>query len=386
MNTYKQSICFLILILSGTVSSKPLSRRTLQLLIFTSKGPSFPAKGKISKYLPDMLDQYKVPIDTDQKLRSQHSGNGVRMDYQLGYLISKQFPDFFEEQVKTKSDIYSVTSHSQTSSISAQSFLLGLLHRHPDIRDFTPVKEYSLPPFPGEAPDNQEIPSVLPHGYYPFPVHMMSFENDSLFKPYSPKVCERFFEVNPFQEDETKRYRDRANEIVQNVPELIEVAKEVQDAEELEYPYFKSNLEFIEFFNYLRDMRYFDQKFGLKTMVFFALNLCANVIKSIEYFDGEKLKLFLTPLLEHVKSNVSKLIESRKSPGGSLEYPKLLLYAGNNLNLFALLQLLGLSSSSCIEDVFHMKILPDCYLEPAPGSSIILELFETGEDSKLQIG
>lgn len=261
-----------------------------------------------------------------------------------------------------------------------------MINNHPDTRKFNPFRNYTYPPFPGKIPDDSDLFTVLPKGYYPFPVHMMSPEKNFIFQPFLPEVCYRFNEVNGFDEELSKKYKNRVNLIIKQIPILEKLAQELTENPKLSYPYFQKNSEFLFFFNYLRSMYYLEEKFNLNKYVYLTLTLCENIIGSIEYFEDEKLRIYLTPILKHINSQILKLLKARTHPLDNRDYPKVILYSGNSINIWAFLQLFGMSSTSCLEDLYNMKILPDCYLKPFYGSSLIFELYETPEISEVQIG
>jgi hypothetical protein len=349
-------------------------------------GTTFPNKGKIRKYLKEKMDQYNIPESSEDKLYSQLTGNGMRMDYFLGKNIHDRFEDFLKEDISHINQVHVVSSPVKACSLSAQNVLLSVFGPVFDSRTFYDYRNYSQPPFHGETPDDKGINTALPRGYYPLPVHTTSQDYNDIFMAYSPEVCNWFANLNNKSKKILEKYIDVINQALSQEPILKSLLKEIKKSPSSTALKVENHSDVDDLVDFLRSMRSLDQTFGLNSSVFYSLTLTQDIISSSYYFDKLGLQIILTPILRHLLVQFDKMLLSVSRPMDRMPYPKFSLYSGNEVIIWAFLQAFNLSSTSCLEDLFDRKIIDSCLLRPEFGSSLIFELYQNDDDEEIMIG
>jgi hypothetical protein len=361
-------------------------RNTLQLIILTQNGLTFPEKGHISKYLNKNISQYNIPENSEDLLRGQLTGNGIRQEYLLGEIISEKYQNFLSTQIKNLDEIFILSSPVISSSMSAQNLTLGLLGPNSDERTFYTFGKYSFPPFSGDVPDNSKVKSALPFGYYPFTVKTTAANYDDIFRPYSSNVCLWFYKFNLDSLKLFHKYKNEVNIIVNDTPILQKLVKEIKNNPNLSSPYIKTIYDVFNLVDYLKSMKKLGVDFNLHKSIWDLLILLNDILMSQQYFDEEGLQVILTPLVKNIKSKIDQMISSISNPMDNIVYPKVAIYSGYDITIWALLQLFGMSSTSCLEEIFNRKLVENCFMKPDFGSNIIFELYRDENSGQLFIG
>ena len=369
-----------LLLVSVLSSSAASSRETLKLGVLAQKSVTFPAAGPLTKYLKQQLAQYKTPEQLERRLYGQTTGNGARMDYFLGKALSDRYADFLGARVKNLNDILVTTSSSASSSMSAQNLMLGLMGPGFDSRRFYKLGKYSHPPFAGDVPDNKGVVSALPRGFYPFPVRAVSKVDDDLFMPYSQSMCKWFYSYNFSGQKLISKYLEQVNSVVAELPLLQEILRHQAPRPPQTGRFVSSIWDVNRLVNYLRSMRHLGENFGLSKQVSSVLSLSRDILLSDHYFNEQGKRIILTPILRHIKAQIDGALAER--PG----HAKLSVYVGDDLNVWSFLQLLGLSSTGCLEAIFDHQIVENCLMRPEFGHSVVLELYREGSRGDVLIG
>ena len=165
--------------------------------------------------------------------------------------------------------------------MSAQQILLGLLGPQFDDRRFYPFGKYSTPPFKGNTPDNFDIITSLPNGYYPIPVHASTQNLDPIFEPFSSGICPWFNNINLNSLKSLHKYINEINKIIDQTPVLKNIIREIKNKKSLKFPYIKDVLEAHDLINYLRGMQSLGQTFDLISMETFPLKLSQDILSLI---------------------------------------------------------------------------------------------------------
>lgn len=302
------------------------------------------------------------------------------MDYFLGRAIADRYGDFLQTRVKNLNDILVMTSSSGASSMSTQNLMLGLMGPNFDSRRFYKLGNYSRPSFVGDLPDNKHLVSALPDGFYPFPVHAVSRVDNDLFMPYSQSMCKWFYSYNFSGQKLITKYLTQVDSVLADVPILQEILGHLTGRPVTSRPFVKTIWEVDQLMKYLRSMRFLGQNFGLGKSVSSILNLAHDILLSDHFFNEQGKRIILTPILTHMKAQIDEAVANQ--PG----HTKLSVYVGDDLNIWSFLQLLGLSSTSCLEAIFDHQIVENCQMRPEFGQSIIFEIYREADQNEVQIG
>lgn len=344
-------------------------RELKQVITLIRHGARFPIIGPINKYLSN-----NSKLGSDSQLRSQLTGNGLKMSYLLGNKMQSKYVDFLP-QITKMSDIYKISAPNQRNQASSQAFFQGLFEKKLDQKVFDIPSRLYTPPFDGLSTDDSGIYYALPYNYYPIPTDTVSSLDSNIFDPWTSDQCHRFSEFSGNIEHVASKYFQAAvstissNETIQSlIPEIFDKddKKNVDNQEQL-----------YKLVDYFLSMQNLGQDFGIDPTVIESLHLSNAILASMFHFTEDALKVQATNLIDVITDKIS-LVEDNK------EYPKIVALFGHDINIWAFLQIFKLSSTQCLKDQFDHKSPEHCFGPPEYAASLNFEVYK--ENNKITIG
>ena len=357
-------------------------RKTVQLIFLMRHGPQYPLMGNILEYLKDHNpDNIEEEREMDEHLHGKLNGNGYRMSYLLGKFLGDKYPNFIKNNIKSMDDFFSFSSSKERSQGALQAFTLGLFGVQFDKEKYSIPDDLSQPPFQNDKiPDDSQLETALPSGYYPFPGHSSSSQYNSLFLPFDSSICKRYKKLKAEVNINSMRYLESAIDTINNNEVMKKLLKEISK-DKRSNP--KSQWDIFLLSRYLRAMRNLDISFGIEDEQIESLQKSNAVLGSLYLFDSYGLDIMLYRLVNNITSHADQALQVLK--GKEKNYKKLVVYSGNEINIWSFLQKFNLSSSDCLEEAFDNKNPRNCLGVPGYSSSFLFDLY-TLNDGELYIG
>lgn len=333
-----------------------------QLIVFVRHGPTYPKK--YSK------DDNK---DIDDLKAGQLSGNGLRMSYTLGQRFKSSYNTFLD--FNSMKEFYALSNSDLSSQMTSQAFMMGMFGSHYDKSTFNISEELANPPFANQAfPDDKDIDTALPNGYYPFPSHSVSADLDYIFSASDPRICSNFEKISSYSKNEMDKYMTVALEVMNSNKNFEAITKTVLNKKINEVEYFELN----KIISYLQNSRNLNKNLNISQNELNNLQKCRAVIDSIRMFRGNKLQIQLYRLNNMLEESLYPEIPIK-------ENKKALFYFINETNLWAILQKLNLSSTDCLINSFNNKTIHKCFGPPLPASLLHFEIYSDNPEENLRI-
>lgn len=261
--------------------------------------------------------------------------------------------------------------------MSAQAFLLGI-YDHFDKPQFDEEDtDYSVPQFDAEAPDDDGVKSALPNRYYPFPVLQVDGTFSPMFEAYHTQTCREFSTFSSSVEKYMKRYYGKANEIIGENDALVRIIQDIKGDSSTDVK-IKKPQDLWVIVDYLSSMKYLGVEFGLPSTVVSELKMLSMILESFYFFQPRGRDIIVSHLAKKIQVSIDAFESSENKKSSNSEYQPFVFFAGNKLNVWGFLQALGLTSTSCLEDLYDQKSVKNCMLKPPVGSSLIFEIYEDG--------
>lgn len=398
----KASFVLLLSLLSTAIHTED---EILQMIVLFRNGSRFPQFGDIlrdntSPEFKTILDNLNFPKGTsldqiNQTIRNQLTGNGMRQMYRLGKAMKEdeKYKEFLEKQIKSNEDVKVLASNKQKTVNSANIFMYGLLGEElqagqkfeaADLNTF-----YHKPRMDKMTAKDSELTTVLPHGNYSFPVYSVNYEKNRIFLAYESQTCKGFdyFGANLVQLNDT--YLDSIQKTINSNADLQRILTDLAkyrgfyDKNTKDYSkYIKDPIVLYLFTDYVEAMREVgvdyvktDTPEDMKKWV--RLLKISDYYKSLYFFEQKAMTVQLTYLLRNMRKQIKKMFDAKKipyhygpnekedttvtsndeegddqlqSPANDTEeaYPKLLVYSGHDVNLWAMFNNFGMTCSECL--------------------------------------
>ena len=304
------------------------------------------------------------------------TGNGLKMSYLLGQKMAKTYEAFTPKITQLK-DLYKLSASNLRSQITGQAFFAGFFGNSIDTNTFDIPGRLHSPPFGGLVTDDTGLTGALPDRYYPIPVDMVSDPEKKLFDPFDTLECAKFAEFGGNVEHLGAKYYDPALATIDSSQILRDLVKEVFDQKE--YENVKNQWELYLFVDYLVSMKNLGVTFGIDESVLDSLHMSSAIIGSMFHFEGDALKVQTTNLINLIESNMD---DAQKGVEG--EYKKMVMLFGHDINIWAFLNVFGMSSTYCLQQLFDHLNPPICNGPPDFAAALVFELYK--EDDNITIG
>ena len=294
--------------------------------------------------------------------RSQLTGNGMRMEYQLGRYIKEKFDGFLPKKFDNRRS-YVIASGIDRTRQSAQSLMLGI-YDFGSLSDPIEVdRKYVIPEWK-DFDVEDTFKTALPEGYQPVPVHSYYPEHNFVFTPYDPTVCpgiaSRFITKGP-EVDELNRL----------LPSLIGKVKAEWNYSGV-VPEVKTFIDILSLFDYAMSAKFLGKPVLSEPLLKQLLTFYS--MATLVYFSDPEMMAFYTSELN--KLQLSFLEAAKKGiDEKSEEYKKLVVMVGHDLNIFLLFEQLGYTSFECLRKKYDGVESETCYENPTFASSYFFEVY-----------
>lgn len=338
----------LSVILLFSLASMGYARETKMLMVFARHGA-----------------RYSSIDSVEPAKRGQLTGNGMRMEYQLGRFIKEKFEGFLPKKFDNRRS-YVIASGMDRTRQSAQSLMLGI-YDFGSLPDPIEVdRKYVIPEWK-DFDVEDTFKTALPEGYQPVPVHSYYPEHNFVFAPFDESVCPAI----------TSTYVTKgpqADELNKLLPSLLDKVKTEWNYSGV-VPEVKTFINTFSLFDYAMAMKFLgkpvlSEPLLEQVQIFFsmAVSVYFGEPAIMAFYTSELNKLQLS-FLEAVKKGIEEKSEN---------YKNLVVMAGHDLNIFFLLRQLGYSSFECLRKKYDGTESEDCFENPPFASSYYFEVYADG--------
>lgn len=295
--------------------------------------------------------------------------NGLRMSYLLGKYIKEEFKSFFPKKfVYSENQI--IASSPQRTKLSAQAIMLGIYDAGSLDESIKIDKKFWKPQWK-DLQETTEILTPLPEGYQPIPISSFHHEDNYVMNAYDSKMCPKIISEESKRHDVLTRNLLRiTNSILVRLRKTSFDYTKILDKESIEnFTDLDALADFIICQRYQGDDMGISEDFYQEILKVQTMQIYAS------YFRSRELSTYL--FTEMAQEIVSKFKAAQEGLEKKTVYPKFVLFAGHDLNLYNFLILANKVGIDCLSE--NSSVSADCTLIPPFSSSIIFELFKEGD-------